>query len=643
MNRAAHSREASASARAPLWIAWHLLSALAVALIAGGLRLGAPFWKLEREDQVHLGLIAGVYLAAALALSWKMFRGDRVRLLDALLAVAAGFGMLGLGLLVTGAYTARSVLLIALALSFGFAGLSLFMTSRLFRLAVPAVILSIALLLGFPKGLQLRADSAAVETKTISTAFYNLKLTVYDRSVPSRIAGGGLGLLDDGFLAATGEGALYSLVEDPSTRMVVSRKLPYDIPLNREAFDADVKEEISRSRFRVQGLLVQDLGADVRLLVSHHYWNPENRCFVVRISSMQGAKKALLAGDPSLTWRTLYDTRPCMQIPAIGFGGHESGGRFAALNDREILFSVGDHGIDGWFTDQGIAQSADADYGKTVKIDLETGAAEIYSIGHRNPQGLYRAPDGRIWETEHGPKGGDELNLVERGANYGWPMVTYGTTYEGLTWPLNASQGRHAGYSEPVFSWVPSIGVSNLVTVEKDLFPVWKGDLLVASMRAQTIFRIRVSNGGVQFAEPIAIQTPIRDIKEAPDGRLALLFSNGFGLVEPVISPDADDPPARPERGQILFSACATCHPLSGTEHGVGPNLTGVVGRDVASAPGFAYSEALKKLTGPWTKERLDAFLADPEGYAPGNAMESGGFNDVEDRGVLIEYLATKK
>ena len=108
---------------------------------------------------------------------------------------------------------------------------------------------------------------------------------------------------------------------------------------------------------------------------------------------------------------------------------------------------------------------ADSDYGKTIRIDPNDWSATKFSLGHRNPQGITIDDKGRIWVVEHGPMGGDELNLIRQGANYGWPSVTLGVNYSGelvddKRWLPNPRQGRHDDYESPVFAWMPSIGVS---------------------------------------------------------------------------------------------------------------------------------------------------------------------------------------
>ena len=157
-----------------------------------------------------------------------------------------------------------------------------------------------------------------------------------------------------------------------------------------------------------------------------------------------------------------------------------------------------------------------------MRIDLTSGAAEIVAAGLRNPQGLARDAEGNLWETEHGPHGGDELNLLQPGLDYGWPHVTYGLQYRNLNWPFSESQSRHDGYEEPIFTWIPSIAISNLIVVDSQQFPLWQNDLLIASLREQSLFRARIVDGRVSHVEPIKIGLRIRDIAQLPDGRIAL-------------------------------------------------------------------------------------------------------------------------
>jgi len=147
--------------------------------------------------------------------------------------------------------------------------------------------------------------------------------------------------------------------------------------------------------------------------------------------------------------------------------------------------------------------------------------AETWSIGHRTPYGLAFAPDGRLWELEHGPQGGDELNLIQRGKNYGWPLVSYGVNYNGV--PIPKPETR-PDLVRPVLYWTPVIAPGNLMFYKGSLFPQWKGSALISGLSSQGILRVAVdSKGGATAVNRWSIGKRIRDIEEAPDGSLWLL------------------------------------------------------------------------------------------------------------------------
>lgn len=162
---------------------------------------------------------------------------------------------------------------------------------------------------------------------------------------------------------------------------------------------------------------------------------------------------------------------------------------------------------------------------------------EIFSLGHRNPQGLTMHPvTGRIWEVEHGPKGGDELNILKAGANYGWPRVTYGTNYDGSI----ITNTRHLdGMEDALRTWVPSISPCGLAFYTGDKFPNWKGSLFTGALSAYALFRIEVDGERYTREERlIEGRLPyIRDVRQGPDGLVYLVtHSDDGGLfrLEPV-------------------------------------------------------------------------------------------------------------
>jgi len=147
--------------------------------------------------------------------------------------------------------------------------------------------------------------------------------------------------------------------------------------------------------------------------------------------------------------------------------------------------------------------------------------SETWATGVRTPYGLAFAPDGRLWEVEHGPRGGDELNLIEPGKNYGWPLVSYGMNYNGVPIP---SHDTRPDLTKPVIYWVPIIAPGNLTFYKGSLFPGWQGSGLVGGMASQSLTRITFDDkGGATPAERWSMGHRIRDVEVGPDGALWLL------------------------------------------------------------------------------------------------------------------------
>ncbi len=153
--------------------------------------------------------------------------------------------------------------------------------------------------------------------------------------------------------------------------------------------------------------------------------------------------------------------------------------------------------------------------------------AETWSSGHRTPYGLAFAPDGRLWELEHGPRGGDELNLIEPGRNYGWPLVSYATNYNGVPIP---SPDTRADLTKPVIYWTPVIAPGNFIFYKGAMFPQWKGSALISGIATRTLSRVTFDGkGGATPAERWSVGHPIRDVEEAADGALWLLEDSPSG------------------------------------------------------------------------------------------------------------------
>jgi glucose/arabinose dehydrogenase len=147
--------------------------------------------------------------------------------------------------------------------------------------------------------------------------------------------------------------------------------------------------------------------------------------------------------------------------------------------------------------------------------------SETWTTGHRTPYGLAFAPDGRLWELEHGPRGGDELNLIEPGKNYGWPLVAYGTDYDGTPIP---SPDTRPDLAKPVIYWTPVIAPGSLTFYNGDMFPRWKGSALIGGLMTKSLSRITFDDkGGATPAERWDVGHQIRDVAVAPDGAIWMI------------------------------------------------------------------------------------------------------------------------
>lgn len=152
--------------------------------------------------------------------------------------------------------------------------------------------------------------------------------------------------------------------------------------------------------------------------------------------------------------------------------------------------------------------------------------SETWTTGHRTPYGLAFAPDGRLWELEHGPRGGDELNLIEPGKNYGWPLVSYAVNYDGVPIP---SPDTRPDLVKPIIYWTPVLAPGNLMFYSGAMFPQWKGSAFAGGLVSRALHRIEVKGATAKPAEHWTVGFRVRDVEQAPDGALWLVEDDEEG------------------------------------------------------------------------------------------------------------------
>ena len=218
--------------------------------------------------------------------------------------------------------------------------------------------------------------------------------------------------------------------------------------------------------------------------------------------------------------------------------GNHFGCRIVQTPDSNLFLTLGEH-----FTYRDEAQNLGNHLGKVVRIRPDgsvppdnpfvnrNARSEIWSYGHRNSQGAALNPaSGKLWMHEHGPRGGDEINIPEAGRNYGWPVIGYGIDYSGAK--IHASTQK-AGMEQPIKYWVPSIAPSGMAFYTGDLFPAWRGSLFVGALAGQALVRLEVDGEKVGNEERLLqdLRERIRDVRVGPDGALWLLTDSSNGRI----------------------------------------------------------------------------------------------------------------
>ncbi len=346
------------------------------------------------------------------------------------------------------------------------------------------------------------ADSFGEKLETvyetsIKTAHINLQISELKMPQSPRGGGGAIAERDGDLIIATAEGRFHRL----DTRNMRYKKdfLP-PLYLGDDKITSSKNITYQETLPRVHDIIFfNDM-----YYVSYDFYNfLDDRIYFVISRKSELDKK----------WKIFYKST-ALDVPyyALGCGGK------LAIKENKLFFTVGDYSLDriNKLPSDVAPQVPTLPWGKVNYIDLLNGRFHSYTLGHRNSLGLIvLKKSGEILQTENGPQGGDEINLLSEGANYGWPLESYGTVYGSFnkyrdSLPRPSAEMK---YIEPIFSFVPSVAPTSIIEIE-NFNTRWHGNLLMGSLKAQSLFRIKYDRGHVIYVEPIKIGYRIRDIKE---------------------------------------------------------------------------------------------------------------------------------
>ena len=250
--------------------------------------------------------------------------------------------------------------------------------------------------------------------------------------------------------------------------------------------------------------------------------------------------RAHISKDGIFDWQDLLVTHSLFgvifDVTGIAWGSDRHFGSRIAFDDTHLYFSIGDRG------NRPNGQNLETHAGSILRlnvdgsvpqdnpfVDVEGARNEIWSYGHRNPQGLvWDGVNQRLWSIEHGPRGGDELNLIERGANYGWPIISYGKEYASFR---SVGEGTHKeGMEQPKKFYIPSIAPGSLIQYTSEAFPEWQGDLFAGALKLRHINRIELDQEGNTIAEERLMEDlneRIRALLQSPEGWIYFSTDSG--------------------------------------------------------------------------------------------------------------------
>ncbi|VXC97379.1 conserved exported hypothetical protein [Oceanicaulis sp. 350] len=293
-------------------------------------------------------------------------------------------------------------------------------------------------------------------------------------------------------------------------------------------------------------LLVERQGGLLDVALAPDFATSRTIYFSYAEGTAEANNTALARAQLSSDLTTLENVEDIFHVNFEKARGFHFGGRILFNPDGTLFLTLGDGGN---YQDE--AQNPENHLGAVVRLNLdgsipndnpeiENGAPGVYSFGHRNAQGIARNPaTGSVWELEHGARGGDEINILAAGDNYGWPVITYGINYDGT---IITEDRERDGLTQPIWYWNPSIAPSGMDFYTGDAFEHWQGDLFVSALAGSKVERLEIDGDRVISVEPLLADMGqrFRDVRTGPDGALYVLTDDFEGSVLRLVPAEAD-------------------------------------------------------------------------------------------------------
>ena len=382
-----------------------------------------------------------------------------------------------------------------------------------------------------------------IKVVQIDTAYNTLELEYF--TVPVYSSYGGIAQVDDTILYLSGDSDLFLLKKNDKKEIEFKKILSSKIDNKKSLFVKNNEKKVGNYAerfFGIKDILVDSFtGFENKLLfASSLEYDDLDDCYTMGVYYSEIINTDIFEVSK---WKNIFSTEKCLTVDLTTnprFAAASAGGRLIKIDEDNILLSIGDFYADG-VNGPALSQDLTNMYGKTIKINIKNLNFEIFSYGHRNPQGLFIDSDNNIFSTEHGPTGGDELNFIIQNNNYGWPLATYGTNYKSSdayikdandnkkVWPLDTTKNTHNFFYKPLFSWGNTLGISNLIIYKNNYFTKWNRNLIVSTLASNQLIRMvfDYDNKSIIYKENIKLDKRIRDIIELNDGRIVLLTDRG--------------------------------------------------------------------------------------------------------------------